>query len=151
MLRRHLLMLVGLAALSVFATTVRAANPQVELDTSAGKIKIELYPDAAPKTVEDFLAYVRAKHADGFAGRRIRTGTSLISTSPGRSLRYNASSFRTARTPDTRRAVSEAWTLVSSDGDLPVSVTIPSSARTWMRAFFRRASFLISLLTSFTI
>jgi peptidyl-prolyl cis-trans isomerase A (cyclophilin A)/peptidyl-prolyl cis-trans isomerase B (cyclophilin B) len=74
MLRRHLLMLAGLAALSVFATTVRAANPQVELDTSAGKIKIELYPDAAPKTVENFLAYVRAKQYDGTQFHRVIPG-----------------------------------------------------------------------------
>ena len=43
------------AAFAFAATTVLAANPQVALDTSAGVIKIELYPDAAPKTVANFL------------------------------------------------------------------------------------------------
>jgi peptidyl-prolyl cis-trans isomerase A (cyclophilin A)/peptidyl-prolyl cis-trans isomerase B (cyclophilin B) len=74
MLRRHFLMLVALAGLSVFATAVRAANPQVDLDTSAGKIRIELYPDAAPKTVENFLAYVRAKQYDGTQFHRVIPG-----------------------------------------------------------------------------
>ena len=54
--------------------TVEAANPQVDLDTTAGKIRIELYPDAAPKTVENFLAYVKAKHYDGTQFHRVIDG-----------------------------------------------------------------------------
>jgi peptidyl-prolyl cis-trans isomerase B (cyclophilin B) len=53
---------VALVALATFAGAAVAANPQVELDTSAGKIRIELFPDAAPKTVANFLQYVK----DGF-------------------------------------------------------------------------------------
>jgi cyclophilin family peptidyl-prolyl cis-trans isomerase len=51
-----------------------AANPKVELDTSAGPIVIELYPDAAPKTVENFLTYVKAKHYDGTQFHRVIPG-----------------------------------------------------------------------------
>jgi peptidyl-prolyl cis-trans isomerase A (cyclophilin A) len=36
-----------------------AANPQVLVRTSAGEFVIELYPDKAPATVENFLQYVR--------------------------------------------------------------------------------------------
>lgn len=36
-----------------------AAKPRVRLDTSYGPIVIELEPEAAPKTVENFLAYVK--------------------------------------------------------------------------------------------
>jgi peptidyl-prolyl cis-trans isomerase B (cyclophilin B) len=39
-----------------------APNPLVLLETSSGEILIELFPDKAPKTVENFLAYVD----DGF-------------------------------------------------------------------------------------
>lgn len=35
-----------------------AARPCVEIDTNFGKIVVELYPDKAPKTVENFLEYV---------------------------------------------------------------------------------------------
>ena len=35
-----------------------SANPLVLLETSAGDFLIELFPDKAPKTVENFLAYV---------------------------------------------------------------------------------------------
>ena len=73
MFPRHLFMLAAMG-LSVAATTAHAANPQVDLDTSAGKIRIELYPDAAPKTVENFLAYVQAKHYDGTQFHRVIPG-----------------------------------------------------------------------------
>lgn len=38
--------------------TCWAQNPVVVLETSKGTIEIELYPEAAPKTVENFLKYV---------------------------------------------------------------------------------------------
>ena len=50
------------------------ANPQVDLDTTAGKIRIELDPAAAPKTVENFLTYVKAKHYDGTQFHRVIPG-----------------------------------------------------------------------------
>ena len=62
------------AAFALAATTAFAANPQVELDTSAGAIKIELYPDAAPKTVANFLDYVSAKFYDGTQFHRVIDG-----------------------------------------------------------------------------
>lgn len=74
MLRRHLLMLAVAAAWAVVSLAAYAANPQVDLDTNAGKIRIELYPDAAPKTVENFLAYVRAKQYDGTQFHRVIPG-----------------------------------------------------------------------------
>jgi peptidyl-prolyl cis-trans isomerase A (cyclophilin A)/peptidyl-prolyl cis-trans isomerase B (cyclophilin B) len=61
---------IGLAA----GIHAHAANPQVDLDTSAGKIRIELDPAAAPKTVENFLAYVKAKHYDGTQFHRVIPG-----------------------------------------------------------------------------
>ena len=56
---------VAVLALTAFALPATAANPQVEFDTTAGKIRVELYPDAAPKTVANFLDYVKAKHYYG--------------------------------------------------------------------------------------
>lgn len=40
-------------------------NPQVILTTNKGEIVIELYPDKAPLTVENFLKYVDDKFYDG--------------------------------------------------------------------------------------
>jgi len=74
MLRRLLLLTAIAAGLACFAASASAANPQVDIDTSAGKIRLELYPDAAPKTVENFLAYVKAKHYDGTQFHRVIAG-----------------------------------------------------------------------------
>jgi peptidyl-prolyl cis-trans isomerase A (cyclophilin A)/peptidyl-prolyl cis-trans isomerase B (cyclophilin B) len=63
-----------ISTLALIAGPALAANPQVELDTSAGVIKLELYPDAAPKTVENFLAYVKAGHYNGTQFHRVIKG-----------------------------------------------------------------------------
>ncbi len=46
-------------------------NPQVVLETSKGKIVLELYPDKAPVTVKNFLTYVDAKFYDGTIFHRV--------------------------------------------------------------------------------
>ncbi len=51
-----------------------AANPVVEMKTTAGTITIELYPDKAPKTVENFLAYVDAGFYNGTVFHRVIKG-----------------------------------------------------------------------------
>ena len=73
MLRRSFLIVTTAVAVG-FALPAFAANPQVEFDTTAGKIRVELYPDAAPKTVANFLDYVKAKHYDGTQFHRVIGG-----------------------------------------------------------------------------
>ena len=48
-----------------------AANPKVVLDTSKGKIVLELYLQKAPETVVNFLGYVDAKFYDGTIFHRV--------------------------------------------------------------------------------
>jgi cyclophilin family peptidyl-prolyl cis-trans isomerase len=64
----------ALAATLLIGTSALAANPVVELETTAGAIRIELYPEAAPKTVANFLEYVKAKHYDGTQFHRVIDG-----------------------------------------------------------------------------
>ncbi len=45
--------------------------PQVKFSTSAGDFVVEVYPDKAPKTVENFLQYVKDKHYDGTVFHRV--------------------------------------------------------------------------------
>jgi cyclophilin family peptidyl-prolyl cis-trans isomerase len=72
MFRRSFLLAAACAAATLLAALpAAAANPQVEFDTTAGKIRVELYPDAAPKTVANFLDYVKAKHFDGTQFHRV--------------------------------------------------------------------------------
>lgn len=55
-------------------TAPASNNPAVVLETSRGDIVIELYPDKAPKTVENFLQYVDAKQYDGVIFHRVING-----------------------------------------------------------------------------
>ena len=48
-----------------------AGNPEVVIKTSQGTIVIELYPDKAPKTVENFLNYVRNDFYKGTIFHRV--------------------------------------------------------------------------------
>jgi peptidyl-prolyl cis-trans isomerase B (cyclophilin B) len=48
-----------------------ADNPQVIMETSMGTIVLELFPDDAPETVENFLKYVRSGHYDGTIFHRV--------------------------------------------------------------------------------
>ena len=48
-----------------------AADPQVDLKTNHGTIRIELYPAKAPKTVENFLQYVKDGHFNGTIFHRV--------------------------------------------------------------------------------
>ncbi|MEY4884535.1 MAG: hypothetical protein RIS34_2389 [Pseudomonadota bacterium] len=45
--------------------------PKVKFSTSMGDFVVEVYPDKAPKTVENFLQYVRDKHYDGTIFHRV--------------------------------------------------------------------------------
>ncbi len=61
-----------LAAAAVFALPAAAQDaPRVRFVTSAGDFVVEVYPDSAPKTVENFLQYVRDKHYDGTIFHRV--------------------------------------------------------------------------------
>jgi peptidyl-prolyl cis-trans isomerase A (cyclophilin A) len=55
----------------------QAAAPQVKFDTSMGDIVVEVYPDKAPKTVENFLQYVKDKHYEGTIFHRV-IGTFMV-------------------------------------------------------------------------
>jgi peptidyl-prolyl cis-trans isomerase A (cyclophilin A) len=63
------------AAVLVLACAAGAAwsadAPRVKFNTSAGDIVIEVYPDKAPKTAENFLQYVREHHYDGTIFHRV--------------------------------------------------------------------------------
>src|SRR4051812_4872575 len=48
-----------------------AKNPHVVMETSLGKITVELYADKAPITVKNFLQYVDDKHYDGTIFHRV--------------------------------------------------------------------------------
>jgi cyclophilin family peptidyl-prolyl cis-trans isomerase len=58
----RMVLFVFLYALSANIHAAPALNPSVEFETSQGNFTVELYPEKAPKTVANFLQYVK----DGF-------------------------------------------------------------------------------------
>lgn len=50
------------------------ANPTILLETSSGDVLIELFPDKAPKTVENFLTYVKEGFYDNTIFHRVIKG-----------------------------------------------------------------------------
>jgi cyclophilin family peptidyl-prolyl cis-trans isomerase len=69
---RMLTMCIVLALM--LTTLTMAANPQVKLVTTKGDIILELYPDKAPKTVENFLNYVDLGFYNGLIFHRVIKG-----------------------------------------------------------------------------
>ena len=69
-LRRYLLGL-SLALTCLGFAHAQTPAPQVKFTTSAGEFVIELYPDKAPNTVENFLTYVRDGHYNGLIFHRV--------------------------------------------------------------------------------
>lgn len=53
---------------------IMSKNPVVIMETSKGRIVIELYPEQAPKSVENFLAYVDKGFYDGTIFHRVIPG-----------------------------------------------------------------------------
>lgn len=51
-----------------------ASHPVVQFKTSDGDFKVELYPDKAPKTVANFLSYVKSGFYNGTIFHRVING-----------------------------------------------------------------------------
>nr|MDP2192421.1 peptidylprolyl isomerase [Rhodoferax sp.] len=64
--------LIAVATLfSVAQNALAQEAPRVKFATTAGDFVVEVYPDKAPKTVENFLQYVKDKHYDGTVFHRV--------------------------------------------------------------------------------
>jgi peptidyl-prolyl cis-trans isomerase A (cyclophilin A) len=78
-MRKILTALAGLALTFIAAATTAAqttpASPiLITMKTSKGDINLELYPDKAPITVKNFIAYMDAKFYDGTIFHRVMKG-----------------------------------------------------------------------------
>jgi peptidyl-prolyl cis-trans isomerase A (cyclophilin A) len=68
-------MAIGLAsALLLNSAALAEAAPQVKFQTSLGDFTVEVYPDKAPKTVANFLQYVKDKFYNGTIFHRVIPG-----------------------------------------------------------------------------
>ena len=109
---------VGIACLAGPAQAQGA--PKVKFTTSEGDFVVEVYPDKAPKTVENFLQYVKDKHYDGTIFHRV------ISTFMVQGGGFDASY---AQKPTRAPVVHEGREALSKGGDKNVTGTL-AMART---------------------
>ena len=109
------------AALACMASPVAAQTaPKVKFVTSEGDFVVEVYPEKAPKTVENFLQYVKDKHYDGTVFHRV------ISTFMVQGGGFDASY---AQKPTRAPVVHEGREALSKGGDKNVTGTL-AMART---------------------
>lgn len=64
-------LLITALTISLAAGIAHAGHPMVEMQTNQGNVVIELYPDKAPKTVENFLHYVKNGFYEGTIFHRV--------------------------------------------------------------------------------
>ena len=64
-------LLIAIQAFITPATALSQTNPKVQFATTAGNFVVELHADKAPKTVANFLQYVKDKHYDGTIFHRV--------------------------------------------------------------------------------
>jgi peptidyl-prolyl cis-trans isomerase A (cyclophilin A) len=70
-LRRALLAAAAAGLALAAGPALSQTAPKVKFVTSEGDFVVEVYPDKAPKTVENFLQYVKDKHYDGTIFHRV--------------------------------------------------------------------------------
>ncbi len=71
-----------IVAILLFSIALFAQNPHVVLATSKGDIELELYPDVAPKAVENFLAHVKEGYYNHVAFHRVIAGFMIQTGDP---------------------------------------------------------------------
>ena len=64
----------ALAVTATAATAATASAPRVQFKTSMGNFTVEVYPDKAPKTVANFLQYVKDGFYKGTVFHRVMDG-----------------------------------------------------------------------------
>lgn len=63
--------LMGTALMLSSLNALSEENKKIAIKTSMGEITVELYPEKAPKTVENFLRYVKAGHYNNTVFHRV--------------------------------------------------------------------------------
>ncbi len=137
---------------TLLGSALAADNPRVRLDTSLGEIVVELYPEKAPKTVENFLQYVQDGHYDGTIFHRVIDGfmiqgggfTPDMKQKPTRApimneadngLRNTVGTIAMARTMDPHSATAQFYINVANNASLDFREKTP---RAWGYAVFGR-------------
>ena len=104
----------------VLTAQAQSPSPQVKFVTSAGEFVVELYPDKTPKTVENFLGYVRDGHYNGTLFHRVINN--FMIQGGGYDSKYNEK--------NTRAPIKHEGVEAKANGGLRNTVGTVSMART---------------------
>ena len=74
MVRHVVTMLAGVGVLMGGSAKAEPGRPRAVIETTKGRIVIELYPDAAPKTVTNFITLAKKGFYDGIIFHRVIPG-----------------------------------------------------------------------------
>jgi peptidyl-prolyl cis-trans isomerase A (cyclophilin A)/peptidyl-prolyl cis-trans isomerase B (cyclophilin B) len=125
-----------ISSLLLWSAQAFAANPVVEMKTSAGAMRIELYADKAPKSVENFLQYAKDGYYDGVVFHRVIDGFMIqgggydtdlkekkgkrpaIENEAGNGLKNEVGTLAMARTSDPHSATAQFFINVANNGFL---------------------------------
>ena len=127
-----------------------ASNPQVVMETSRGEIVLELYPDKAPLTVKNFLAYIDAGFYSGTVFHRVIPGFMIqgggfsrgmqkkptltpVKNEAFNGLKNDRGTIAMARTQDPHSASSQFFINTADNADLNYNGQTPSG---WGYAVF---------------
>ncbi|UQB43455.1 peptidyl-prolyl cis-trans isomerase [Thiomicrospira microaerophila] len=134
--------------------TVKAENPQVLIETNKGSMIIELYPNEAPISVENFLSYVNSGYYDGTIFHRVignfmiqgggfdtdfnrKPTQAPIQNEADNGLQNRIGTIAMARTNDPHSATSQFFINVANNNSLDFREKTP---RAWGYAVFGRVT-----------
>ncbi len=149
-MKRILFALLLLALLPLSAQG--ADQPRVKLETSLGDIVLELYPDKAPETVNNFLTYVKEGYYDGTIFHRVIDNFMIqggghtpdmgrkathepIKNEAANGLHNTTGTIAMARTPDPDSATAQFFINVKDNNNLDFRSKTPQG---WGYAVFGR-------------
>jgi len=151
-LKGLLLAMAPLAVVLAFTSEVRAEKKpvKVKLATTMGDIVLELYPDKAPATVDNFVQYVKSGHYDGTIFHRVIDGFMIqgggldakmnekrtrapIQNEADNGLKNEAYTIAMARTSDPHSASSQFFINVANNPRLNFTAKSPAG---WGYAVF---------------
>jgi cyclophilin family peptidyl-prolyl cis-trans isomerase len=153
-LLRRVLLAAAATALLHGTAQAQTSTPRVKLATSAGDIVLELYPDKAPKTVANFLAYVGKGQFDGTIFHRVIPGFMIqgggfdaamnqkatgspIENEAANGLKNDRYTIAMARTGEPHSATAQFFINVADNGFLNHSAPTP---RGWGYAVFGKVT-----------
>jgi len=147
--------IVLLACISFSQSVAAQGNPAAVIHTSMGDIQLELYPDQAPVSVQNFINYANAGFYDGTIFHRVishfmiqgggftpdmqkKATGEAIQNEAANGLSNKRGTVAMARTNDPHSATAQFF--INVQDNMNLDYTSKNSSRTWGYAVFGRVT-----------